>query len=463
MSAINSPMRDFPSHGKSGHEEPGHGKARPDNAPIMARFDSLTGNPTIGHARERATNRPVESDADMGADILTLQQAADHVDEWQALAERAVEANPFARPNFLLPVASYLQPSNPRILFIRRRERLIAALPLVKDKVGFGICGAKHALYFHQYGPVGAPLVDRDHVDAALSVLFSPPPKSTSAASGTGSVQTIPGQRVRGLPQGLPRGLLVNLDKNGPIYQGLERISAQNGLSPIILSGFDRAALDATQDREHFHRHALVRKKRKDLSRLYRRLEEQGTVRVHLHKDSASIACALERFIALEARSWKGQQETALGSETARMQLAHGVVTEFAAAGRVRIDEITVGGVLVASLISFVDCGRLFTWKIAHHKDFARFSLGSQIVLALSDSILADPSITSADSLATPNHPMIDHIWRERISMVKAYFPLRQQGPISAACLRADDRMHQFARETAKRLLASAKSCLSKP
>lgn len=456
MSAINSPMRDFPSHGKSGHEEPGRGSPSQDRGPIVARFESIArGSPDHGTA-DTGTVRTNDSRPGMSAEILSLPDAARHAAEWNELAGRSVEQNPFARPDFLLPVASYLRPSNPRILFIRRQGRLTGMLPLVKDKVGFGICGAKDALYFHQYGPVGAPLIDRDHLDETVSALFTPPHRSVP--DNPDSATRLPARKAA-----LPRGLLVHLDRNGPIYHALERRAAQNGLSPIILSKFDRASLDATQDREHFLRHALVRKKRKDLSRLFRRLEEQGTVRIHAHNDRAAIACALERFMALEVRSWKGQQETALGSETARMQLAHGIVTEFAAAGQVRIDEITVDGVLVASLISFVDCGRLFTWKIAHHKDFARFSLGSQIVLALTRSILDDPTVQSADSLATPNHPMIDHIWRERISMVNAYFPLRRTGPLSAACMRADDKMHQVARRAAKRLLASAKSYLRKP
>jgi len=456
MSAVNSPMRDFPSHGKSGQGEPEHGPHALERGPIAARFESIAGGAPGHRITDADTVRTDRAPSGMCAEILSLPDAARHAPEWNDLATRSVEQNPFARPDFLLPVADYLRPKNPRILFIRRNGRLTGMLPLVNDTVGFGICGPKDALFFHQYGPVGAPLIDRDHVDATVSALFTPPERTVPCDPD--SATRLPERKT-----GAPRGLLVHLDRNGPIYLALERIAAQSGLSPIILSQFERASLDATQERDHFLRHVLVRKKRKDLSRLLRRLAEQGKVCIHVHRNSAAIACALERFMALEVRSWKGQQETALGSETARMQLAHGIVTEFAAAGHARIDEITVDGILVASLISFIDCGRLFTWKIAHHKDFARFSLGSQIVLALTKSILDDPSVRSADSLATPNHPMIDHIWRERISIVNAYFPLRRTGPLAAACMRADDRMHQVARRTAKRLLASAKSYLRKP
>ena len=381
--------------------------------------------------------------------VIPISEAADYAGEWNALADRAAEPNPFCRPDFLLPIVAYLQPNNPRLLFIRKKGRLTGILPLVKDKAGFGLSGKKPALYYHHYGPVGAPIIDRDLVDETLSALFPPKPGS--------SIQS-PRKSMRCLPA----GLLVHLDENGPIYQSLCRLAEQYGRTPIVLDRFQRAALDARQDRDHFFKHSLMRKKRKDLSRLFRRLQEEGQVNSFAHRDPSAIAGALERFIALEARSWKGRRETALGSESGRTQLALELVNEFAAKDQARIDEITVDGLLVASLISFIDCDRLFTWKIAHHEEFARFSPGSQIIVKLSETLLADPAITFADSLATPDHPMIDHIWRDRISVVKAYIPLRRPSRLAASCMRADERAYGFARATAKRLITATRSRIKK-
>lgn len=386
----------------------------------------------------------------MGMEIVSPAAAADLYGEWQDLADRAAEPNPFMRPDFLLPIIAYLQPSDPRIVLIRKQGRLTGVIPVVKDKTGFGISGPRHAVYFHQYGPVGTPLVDRNHIDDTLSVLFSRRRKSDIPTG-------------RGLSGKLPSGLLMHSDENGPVHQTLVRLANEKGLSPIKLDGFERACLDATQAPDHFRTHALVRKKRKDLSRLLRRMQEKGTVCTFAHRNAPEIAAAMERFIALEERSWKGKRETALGSEQQRTQLALDVVNDFALRNQMRIDEIIVAGSLVASLISFVDHDRLFTWKIAHDNEFARYSPGSQIILALSESLMADPSVALADSLATSNHPMINHLWRERLTIAKTYFPLRPQGPLMAACMRADERTYNFVHSSAKNLFTAAKTCLSKP
>src|SRR5207249_1509372 len=58
-----------------------------------------------------------------------------------------------------------------------------------------------------------------------------------------------------------------------------------------------------------------------------------------------------------------------------------------------------------------------WSWKIAYDEDYARFSPGVQIVLDLTNELLADRSIERADSCAAAAHPMIDHIWRERLAL----------------------------------------------
>ena len=381
---------------------------------------------TAGRPAERATGA-------MTLELASLGDVSGFEAQWRDLADRAAEPNPFFRSDFLLPITAYLQPNDPRLLLVRSSGHLTGLLPLVGDRVGFGLSGRHRSVFQHQYGPVGVPLIDRDCVDETLSALFS---------------------RARGLP----RGLIMHLDENGPVCRALRRLSAENHLPQTVLARHERAAFDAGQNSEHFFKHALVRKKRKDLARLMRRMGELGSVHSFTHKNASAIAGAFERFIALEARGWKGRRETALGSHSERTRFAVNLVGNFAADGLVRIDEITVDGALTASLISFVDGDRLFTWKIAYHEDFARFSPGSQIILALSEALLADPSVAAADSLAQPNHPMIDHLWRERLSIVKAYIPLRPQTPLPAVCMLAEERLHQAASRAAKRLLAAVKA-----
>jgi hypothetical protein len=64
-------------------------------------------------------------------------------------------------------------------------------------------------------------------------------------------------------------------------------------------------------------------------------------------------------------------------------------------------------------------------WKIAYSEGVARFSPGVQLLLDLTASLLAQPKPARVDSCATADHPMIDHIWRERLPLHDRLIALR--------------------------------------
>jgi hypothetical protein len=69
-------------------------------------------------------------------------------------------------------------------------------------------------------------------------------------------------------------------------------------------------------------------------------------------------------------------------------------------------------------------------WKIAYDESFARFSPGAQVLVDVTERLLDDASVARADSCATPDHSLIDHIWRERLVLAD---PLIRIGPDKAA------------------------------
>ena len=56
-------------------------------------------------------------------------------------------------------------------------------------------------------------------------------------------------------------------------------------------------------------------------------------------------------------------------------------------------------------------------WKIAYNEAARRASPGVQLTLDVTESILADTTVARVDSCATADHPMIDHLWRERLAL----------------------------------------------
>src|SRR5262249_10566175 len=68
---------------------------------------------------------------------------------------------------------------------------------------------------------------------------------------------------------------------------------------------------------------------------------------------------------------------------------------------------------------------RAWTWKIAYDEAYARFSPGVQLMLEVTETLLADNSVAQVDSCATADHPMIDHLWRERLALSDRFIAVR--------------------------------------
>ena len=73
-------------------------------------------------------------------------------------------------------------------------------------------------------------------------------------------------------------------------------------------------------------------------------------------------------------------------------------------------------------------------WKIAYDEKFSRASPGVQLLLDVTQALLEDGSVARADSCATADHPMIDHIWRERLALSDQLISLRAGPAFVCAC-----------------------------
>jgi hypothetical protein len=75
-----------------------------------------------------------------------------------------------------------------------------------------------------------------------------------------------------------------------------------------------------------------------------------------------------------------------------------------------------------------------------------------QLLLDVTQALLDDRNVTCADSCATAGHPMIDHIWRERLALADRLVALgpQQRYVFAAAC--ALERARRVAIAGLKRL-----------
>jgi hypothetical protein len=92
-------------------------------------------------------------------------------------------------------------------------------------------------------------------------------------------------------------------------------------------------------------------------------------------------------------------------------------VPQLAAEGKARIARLLLDARAIAAIIVLQSGDTAWSWKIAYDESVARASPGMQLLLRVTTSLLDDPGVARADSCASANHPMINHVWRERLTL----------------------------------------------
>jgi hypothetical protein len=335
------------------------------------------------------------------------------VPAWEALASRMIEPNACYLPRWALPVAHHARGRSDALALSAfdhaAPDRLTGLMPVRWASRALSL-PVPLLVSWNAYAPFSVPLLDRDHAIEAAGALLD-------AAKTAGA---------RGL-------LLQNIATGGPAYTAMLAALERRGLVPQIMRSFRRAGLDASQDADAVLRDALSAKKLKELRRQRHRLEDTGIVAFEVASSPERIGPALEAFLALEAKSWKGKRGTALVQHPGDAAFIREAAPALAARGQFEIASLTRNGETLASGLILRDAGRAFFFKIAMDETAARTSPGVQLTLDLTRHLCADPAIAFADSTADGEHPMIDHIWRARIEIADVFVPLSPRDPYALA------------------------------
>lgn len=312
---------------------------------------------------------------------------------WDALALRAAEPNPFFESWYLLPALRAHDPAG-KVCLLRAEcdGELVAIMPLARLPRYYGKPIPHWSAWMHGNCFLGAPLVAKGHEAAFWQALLD----WADAHAGSGLFLHLP-----------------HLPLDGPSHRALSATCAQQGRLAGLVHREERAMLAADLAPEAYLEAALTGKKRKELRRQFARLSELGQLTIRHSRDDAGLAQWIEDFLALEHSGWKGSAGSALASHHTTAQLFREALPGAAARGRLERLTLALDGEPLAMLASFVTPPGAFSFKTAFDERFARFSPGVLLQRA-NLAMLDDPTVTWTDSCAAADHPMIDHIWRER-------------------------------------------------
>jgi DNA-binding transcriptional ArsR family regulator len=318
-----------------------------------------------------------------------------------------------------------------------KEARLAGLIPVVPLRHAYKI-PLPALVSAHPYGTLCTPMLDRAGADDAATALLQ-------AARSAGA---------RAL-------LLREVALEGATMTAIAGALRGDGLAPRILNSHLRACLDATADAETLLREALGTKKLKELRRQRHRLAEHGALSFEVARSPQEIFAAIETFLALEASGWKGQRGTALVQVEGDATFIRRATRALADSGQCEIVTLRAGTTPLASGIVLRHQRRAFFFKLGVDERFAKFSTGVQLTLELTRHLCADGEITSADSTASPDHPMINPIWRGRLAIGDVLIPLRRNDPV-VTMMHTVLVARQLARETARRAVHAVRSFMSR-
>jgi CelD/BcsL family acetyltransferase involved in cellulose biosynthesis len=344
-----------------------------------------------------------------------LASLADITEPWRRLAAHAVEPNVFYEPGFALAAAPVLGGDVEAILVwsADASRRLVGLFPFRLVAHRYGVKLPVLMGWTHPFAPLGTPLVDRDAVAAAVASLLD-----YVAGDAT-----------------LPKLLLLPLlDESGPVANALRCAIERRGGAHAAFGRHQRAALRPDGNAADYVERAIGKKRHKELNRLRRRLAEAGPVAFEVARSPAAVAAVLQGFLALEAKGWKGAAGTALIQDPELRRFAETAVDTLARQGQASVARLLLGSQTIASIVTLRSAAGVWSWKIAYDESLARFSPGVQAMMELTDTLLADEAVAFADSCATPDHPMIDHLWRERLAMADLMIALQPGARFALTC-----------------------------
>jgi hypothetical protein len=352
---------------------------------------------------------------DFKIELRGLSEIAAFDSDLRALADRALEPNVFYEPAFAAAAAPVFGHDALAGLVWRRGmpARLVGFFPVRVEHRRYGVALPVLTGWTHAYAPLGTPLVDRDLATAAIGAWFD-----HIAIDPT-----------------LPKHVLIPLmPTQGAVATTFDQAVERRGARSALFSRHQRALLAPGGDRLRYIEHTMIRKRRKERRRQRNRLADLGTIASTTATRPPMLTAALGDFLTLESRGWKGRAGTAARDNPDIQAFVERAVTALAAEGRAEVARLAVDARVVAAIVTLRSGNTAWCWKIAYDESYSRLSPGVQLLLDVTRKLLGDPHVAKADSCATANHPMIDHVWRERLPLADRLICVAPAGRFGLVC-----------------------------
>lgn len=343
--------------------------------------------------------------------VQTAKELAAHVPAWDALAAEAIEPNVFYESWMLLPaLEQFGQFAEIRIILVYTtgpsnegsKPILCGLFPVVARRGFKGLPVRYTSLWRYKYCSLCTPLIHPAYAADCLKAFLDWLEKDPQA------------------------GLFLEMpyvSGDGPLNQLLTNRANEAHNLLLIEDRSNRALLEpllaGPGAGEQYINAALSGKRRKELRRQEKLLREQGQLEFVELPPGEEAEAWFEQFLQLEAQGWKGQEGSALGSNTTAKTFFLTTMRAASQRGQLMMLALRLNGKPLAMKCNLLSGAGSFSFKIAFDEAFASHSPGVHLELenirrVHDRTALPGATLRWMDSCATANHFMINRLWLSR-------------------------------------------------
>jgi hypothetical protein len=344
----------------------------------------------------------------------TLPDLRTIVKELRELAAHTLEPNIFYEPDFVLEAANVFGRDAGAVLVWSGTSprKLLGFFPARIEPQRYGFSLPVLVGWTHPYAPLGTPLVERDAAEQVIAAWLAHIAEDTD----------LPGLV-----------LMPFVQPSSPFAAELHTILRRGRIPSADFNVRQRAMLVPRGDRLIYVERTLGANRQNKMRRMVRRLADVGALLFMTATEPEAVARAVDDFCELEVRGWKGEAGTAVLHHDDVRRFMKNATSGLAQQGKASVSRILIDGRSIASTIILRSGDTAWFWKIAYDEDYARYSPGVVLTLAVTEDLVEDATLLRTDSCAIPNHPMIDHIWRERLGLCDRLIGVRSDAAFASA------------------------------
>ena len=162
----------------------------------------------------------------------------------------------------------------------------------------------------------------------------------------------------------------------------------------------------------------LSTRRRSQLRRYARRLDDEGKVTVETHDGTENLHTLLSEGFAVEAAGWKGEQGTAIGSDATLRRFYTDIARWAAAQGYLRLDFLRLDDRPIAFQYRLVHGGTIWYLKAGYDEAHGRWSPSIRLLTATLRQAVEDPTTTRFEWLGSTERYKLE--WSDDLRTIRS-------------------------------------------